>query len=301
MTCSNPLLALKLLDKSLEGNGKIKILPRRPDMGFDEYAFRYGKDNLLLLPCGHCPSCLSRRSKEWAVRCALEALDHEENCFITLTYDSEHYPGEAKKSDLQAFVKCFRNHGYKIRYFGCCERGDQFNRFHFHIIIFGYFPKDAIPWLKSKSGFMQYKSEEVSSFWNKGIVTVAEFHPFTAQYVAGYVVKKLSNGDKSFFHIQSTRPGIGAGYVLRNIQEIYSDDKLILNFGSHLFSVPRYFDKLAEYAGMDLSDIKASRLEASNMMTSQALRDHGFIATDQMLVHNESIALSKIHFKKRSF
>lgn len=41
----------------------------------------------LLLPCGHCIGCRLEYSRQWAMRCTLEALQHECNYFITLTYD----------------------------------------------------------------------------------------------------------------------------------------------------------------------------------------------------------------------
>ena len=86
-SCSNPLLAVRLYKPSI-GKMSVKILPRRVE-SFDFYASRYGKQNLMMLPCGRCPSCLSKRSKEWAVRCAIESMDHLQNCFVTLTYSLE--------------------------------------------------------------------------------------------------------------------------------------------------------------------------------------------------------------------
>lgn len=300
MNCTNPILAVRLY-KPLLGKSSIKILPRRVDMGVLEYSQRYGSSNILELPCGHCPSCLARRSKEWSVRCALESLDHQKSCFVTLTYDDDHYGQRDVKNDWKKFIKSLRNDGHKLRYFGCCETGDRFGRQHFHIILFGYMPDDLCPWAKSQSKVQQYLSNYLLKVWNKGIVTVAEFSPFAAQYVAGYVVKKMRYGDDGSFHFQSTRPGIGAGYVMRNIQDIYEQDKLILSFGNHLFSVPRYFDKLAEAAGMDLTDIKAKRFELANMMSSESMKDLGLDCRDRLLLHNESVALSNIRFKKRSF
>lgn len=299
-SCTNPILAVRLYKPDGLKKQSIKILPRRPDMGIKEYGERYGKDNILLLPCGHCPSCLSRRSKEWSVRCALEALDHKQNCFLTLTYDVPAQNEEQVKDDLKIFLKRLRNKGIQVRYFGCCERGDQYGRLHAHMLLFGYFPPDVHPWAKSKSGVMQFTSEIISEAWRNGLCVVAEFSPYAAQYVAGYVVKKFATGDSSF-HIQSTRPGIGAGYLLKNIQDIYADDKLILSFGNHKFSVPRYFDKLAENLCMDLSDVKANRLEKASLLTAEALRDHAFDNPDKLLDYNEQLSISKIRYAKRSF
>ena len=258
MSCTNPLLALRLYKPEI-GKQIIKILPRRVE-GLDFYLSRYNAKDLLELPCGHCPSCLSKRSKEWAVRCALEAMDHEKNCFVTLTYSPVEYDNRDVKQDWKDFIKCLRNKGIKVRYFGCCERGDEQGRQHFHILLFGFMPSDLKRWAKSQSGYYQYTSKFIDSCWQRGLAVVSEFSPYCAQYVSGYVVKKFALSDKDSFHFQSTKPGIGAGYVLRNMDDIYSNDKLILSFGSHKFSVPRYFDKLAENCALDLSDIKANFL-----------------------------------------
>lgn len=53
----------------------------------------------LSLPCGRCIGCRLERSRQWAVRCVHEAALHEDNAFITLTYDDDHLPygGTLKK------------------------------------------------------------------------------------------------------------------------------------------------------------------------------------------------------------
>lgn len=75
----------------------------------------------------------------------MEAMDHKKNCFVTLTYSPEHYPGlkrdDVRRKDIQAFIKYLRNHDIKVRYFGCCERGDQNERYHMHLILFGFLPR----------------------------------------------------------------------------------------------------------------------------------------------------------------
>lgn len=136
MNCTSPVLALRLYTPS-EGKQAIKILPVRSEMGLKAWSDRYGSENILQLPCGHCPACLLNKRKEWALRCCLEAKDHDQNCFVTLTYDDQHYPGEPLKEHLQKFLKEIRRK-YKVRYYGCSEQGDQYGRWHYHIILFGF-------------------------------------------------------------------------------------------------------------------------------------------------------------------
>lgn len=62
------------------------------------------------LPCGQCLGCRLDYSREWAVRCTHEALLHQENSFITLTYDDEHLPWDRglRKKHWQDFAKRLR-------------------------------------------------------------------------------------------------------------------------------------------------------------------------------------------------
>lgn len=297
-SCTSPLLAVRLYKPSI-GKSVIKLLSKSRSFTLDELISKYGSDNILELPCGHCLNCISNKRKEWAIRCCLEAQEYKDNCFVTLTYDPKVYDGEFHRDHIKKFLRYMREVlGYKIRYYGCAERGDE-GRCHYHIILFGYWPKDVRYYSKSKSGFTQFTSEELSKAWSFGFVTVQDFHPSQAAYVAGYVLKKLDTG-KDFFHFQSTRPGIGQAYVLKNAESLYSEDELVLNFGSHRFGVPRYFDKVAqECLSMDLDDIKEKRLKLSNITALEDMRRLGIIHRPDYL---RSISNSKtLHSKRRMF
>lgn len=300
--CSHPLLAARLY-KPLIGTSVIKILPRRVETGYNEVVNKYGRENVFFLPCGHCSACIARRKKEWTIRCCMESMDHEKNCFVTLTYSPENYPGlnrdDVRKKDIYNFIKTLRNKNISLRYFGCCERGDQTNRYHMHLILFGFCPDDMKFHSKSKSGIHIYTSKIIDDAWNKGICTVQEFSPFAASYVAGYCLKKIMDCDNSF-HFQSTRPGIGAGYFLRNIENIYDTDNLVLNFGSHIFSVPRYFDKLAESLDLDLSDIKEARMNKSMLLNYAAINQSGYANQEEMMYFEGLFRDREWKYKKRS-
>ena len=223
MSCTNPLLAVRLYNPHI-GKQAIKILPRSGPK-LDILLERYKNSEIIQLPCGHCPSCLSKRAREWSVRCAIEAQDHKDNCFVTLTYDPEHYDDRDVKNDWKKFIKALRNRGISVRYFGSCEKGDEFGRQHFHILLFGYFPDDVKIWAKSQKGFLQYTSKTIDECWNRGIATVMMFSPYCASYTAGYVVKKFALGEKDSFHFQSTKPGIGAAYHFHKSRSYYEEHK----------------------------------------------------------------------------
>lgn len=64
----------------------------------------------LKLPCGQCIGCRLDRSRQWAMRCVHEASLHDDNCFITLTYNDENIPFDAslRHRDYQLFMKRLR-------------------------------------------------------------------------------------------------------------------------------------------------------------------------------------------------
>lgn len=77
-----------------------------------------GKGRYLELPCGQCIGCRLERSRQWAMRCVHEASMHDNNCFITLTYNPENLPpdGGLIKSDFQKFMKRLRKYYSKKKF-----------------------------------------------------------------------------------------------------------------------------------------------------------------------------------------
>lgn len=101
MSCVHPLDAYELVGKTTD-NGKRLIVFSRPK-GNSDYS-------IMRLPCGQCIGCRIRKARDWAVRCVHEASMHEENCFITLTYNPQTL-GDRKsleKQDVPKFLKRLR-------------------------------------------------------------------------------------------------------------------------------------------------------------------------------------------------
>lgn len=282
MSCTNPLYAL---DLGIKENGKraIKILPRRCDLSsYEQLTKKYGQHNILPLPCGKCPSCKKAHARMWAIRCCLEASLYCDNCFITLTYNDENLPKD-KKLDKKALQKFFDRlqHLYPgTRYFACGEYGDDKNtkRPHYHALIFGVY----------------VEKKELEKLWPFGFVDVDELNELTAQYVARYNLKK--QGDDDCFLIMSNRPGIGARWFEKH-PDIYQQDAVIGPFG--VASIPRYFDKLAELGGVDLSEIKAKRISKANEMQLYEILLHHFQRKEEMYQYNAEIERAKFENMKR--
>ena len=89
------------------------------------------------VPCGQCIGCRLEYARSWAVRCMHEASMHEENCFVTLTYDDDKLPsgGSLKKKDCQDFVKRLRsrNADKRIRF---CQLAFRFPSLSVYSLVF---------------------------------------------------------------------------------------------------------------------------------------------------------------------
>lgn len=152
----------------------------------------------VIVPCGQCIGCRLERSRQWAMRCVHEASMHNDNCFITLTYDAENLPPDTglRKRHWQDFIRELkRQYGKYIRYYHCGEYGDRNNRPHYHAILFGHNFEDWVYLFDSPSGEPIYTSPTLERIWKKGFVTVGSVTFQSAGYVARYCMKKI-NGRK---------------------------------------------------------------------------------------------------------
>lgn len=162
--------------------------------------------NGMACPCTKCLPCRFNRRRMWTHRIVLESLQHSESSFLTLTYDDDHLPagGTLVPRDVQLFIKRLRKfiEPLKLRYFFVGEYGDKTWRPHYHAALFGI-----------GTGFAGIIKEA----WPAGHVYLGDLTLHSAQYVAGYTVKKMTakddarlNGLYPEFARMSLRPGIGA-------------------------------------------------------------------------------------------
>ena len=254
-------------------NGKIL---RAPDRFVSDYSHKL-IFNYDTIPCGQCLECRLEYSRKWADRMILEAQKHDENCFLTLTYDDQHIPvvdsvnsetGEVVKvktlvkRDIQLFMKRIRKElsPLKIRYYACGEYGDQTLRPHYHLIIFGWKPdeSDLTSLGMSELNNCYYSSGLISKLWPYGNNLAAECSYESCAYVARYVVKKADKFvNKTFYEqnniapefvLMSRRPGIGAEWIEahKDCYANFSSNYIALDTGSRRISSYRslsYFSR----------------------------------------------------------
>lgn len=287
--CCKPLVAFNFGTDSETGKEiiQIKRVPLDYDLQSFLHEFRIYKP--FLIPCGHCPECLTNYRKEWATRCVCESQYHKDSIFLTLTYDEVHHR-KIDKNEIRQFIKSLRNDGIECRYFACGELGTRTSRNHYHCILFGYRPDDLKFYSKSSSGCRMYTSKYLQEKWNKGLVIVQDFSKKTASYVAGYVSKKIGASDG--FLMMSTHPGLGYQYYLDHKYQIYKTDQIYLGLNG-IGKVPRYFLKLLEKDGFDLTHIKESRQIGSKERLALLQREHNLDLMDHVLIYQRNIAVKK--------
>ncbi len=210
--------------------------------------------------CGKCFECKKQKSNEWAFRVFLESKNYDSNCFITLTYNDENLPPDSllKKRDLQLFIKRLRKYlgNNKIRYFSCGEYGKKRLRPHYHIIIFGYQPTDLYYFCKDNKGTLLYRSPTIEKLWPFGFSSIGQVNFDTCLYTAKYMQKQKDTKKGSPFLLMSRRPGI----AFDNIKtDMLLTDKIYVN-GKYI-RLPRYFLKVLESQGCDLTMLKENRLK----------------------------------------
>ena len=205
------------------------------------------------LPCGQCIGCRLARARTWAIRCLHEAKFHEDNCFLTLTYNSDNLPanGSLRPKDMVDFFKRLRkNTGQKIRYFQCGEYGDDYARPHHHCIIFGYKPSDLVLFCDSRDNPLFY-SASLEKTWGHGFVTVGDVSFDSCCYTARYIMKKVTgkHADSVYagllpeYVTMSRRPGIGRFFYDKYKDDLYNHDVCVVREGFKA-KPPKYYDNL---------------------------------------------------------
>lgn len=287
MSCYKPLIRL-YNPNDKEMSGRVYSLARFSQLSGKQLKYEDLMYNpkVMLIPCGQCIGCRIRQREDWTTRIELEARDYpkEKVWFITLTYDDDHVPGMIVKTgeimrkvqytwkpgekrpesvqillyeDIQKFLKRLRKaYNGKLRYFVAGEYGEQTARPHYHMILYGWEPKDLENLYKiHHNGY--YNSKWLSDLWGMGQIQIAQAVPETYRYVAGYVTKKMYEidgqkantyyelGQTKPFACMSLKPGLGDSYYQKHKEEIWRQGYIQCTNGKQA-QIPRYYEKQME-------------------------------------------------------
>ncbi len=302
--CYHPVKAYRA--RHLGASGK-RGIAFNPQLGYTDLP--------VTLPCGNCVGCKLDRSSEWAARCVHEAGLHTQNSYITLTYNDDNLPSDHSLNvkHFQDFMKKLRRQvePTTIRFFHCGEYGEQFDRPHYHALIFGYQFPDLEFFKRTKAGHPLYLSKQLTEIWNKGHTYVGDVTYQSAAYVARYIMKKIT-GDAADNHYEvidettgeihklkpeyttmSRNPGLGEKWFLKYKDEVFPNDFIIMN--GKKMKPPRYYAKLYErlYSTAALGEIKAKRIRAAKTRKENS--------TPERLAVRETVKLAQISTLHREY
>ena len=201
------------------------------------------------VPCGKCLTCIKKKRGQWFLRLGHELHYSTSAYFVTLTYAEKCLPRvrgkpTLSKKDFNKFLKNVRKQQdnltdkhnaekQKIRYYGCGEYGDTFDRPHYHILLFNTLP-DVITHLDKS--------------WNYGAVHIGDITPARMMYTTKYMMKGSLYKDgreRAFVRMSTGRQkpsGIGGEWLKRNAEIIKENEMLtIRNINGDLQFLPRYY------------------------------------------------------------
>lgn len=244
--------------------------------------------------CGQCLPCRINRRRIWSGRIQLEAAQYAENVFLTLTYADEFLPRLPKgglptlePSHLKLFMHRVRTRARRsavlsnrqVRFFAVGEYGDISFRPHYHVVLFN-FPSCVRGGTLSPPAYKRccgpcdfiadcwYGEDDHGDRAPFGKVDLLPLSPHLAQYIGGYVTKKMVRYDDPRlegrypeFARQSLKPGIGAGalhdvadVLLRyyDVEAELGDVPAVLGHGRKELPLGRYLrSQLRKMVGMD--------------------------------------------------
>lgn len=153
------------------------------------------QSTLLEVPCGKCINCRKKKSREWAFRIERDIDYSHSHYFITLTYSEENIHkspngmATLNPKDLTDFWKRLRKENLKtskekIGYFACGEYGEQFQRPHYHAIIFNLTKKTL---------------SKLQHVWTAGHVHIGDANTASIHYVTNYMLNKENHVNNDRF------------------------------------------------------------------------------------------------------
>lgn len=221
-----------------------------------------------------------------------EKMMHDDNIFLTLTYDAAHLPtdGTLVRRHLQLFMKRLRKKkGRGVRFYACGEYGETTRRPHYHLLLFNCDFGDKKFYKLAKRGERLYTSETVRSLWPYGFNVLGDVSFDSAAYVARYIMKKVTgplaedfyswtdadgvlHSVEPEFTVMSRRPGIGLLWFEKYGEHAYKFDSVVMN--GREIRPARYYDTKFELIDGDmLMQLKEKRRKKALVHRSDNVPD----------------------------
>lgn len=236
LQCINPLKA------GFDRAGSITYSSKKADPGQVGFQFE----------CRKCLPCRLNIAREKSIRAFHESQMHENNIFLTLTYDDDHLESyrliyehfQKFMQDLRDFVG-YDDKSKKISYMVTGEYGEKNKRPHWHALIFNWAPSDPDLKYTTERGDRVFRSKTVDSLWSRGAAEFGNVTLDSASYVARYAAKKLVHGrdqahDYHPIHKTSKGRAIGRSWIEKYWKHTFENGFVVLPNGE-LSKIPRYY------------------------------------------------------------
>lgn len=218
--------------------------------------------------------------------------------------------GSLNYRDFQLFMKRLRKKiGTPVRFYMCGEYGENFDRPHYHALLFGCRFSDAelANSIYSKQPIL--RSPTLERLWPHGFSSIGEVNAATASYVAKYTLKKVY-GSAAEDHYKRVIPetgeivsivpefcrmslgrkpgdGIGGRWLAMYGSDVWNHDNVVVD--GRVNAVPRYYDKII---AVD-NPVRSEEIEYERALKRQ---ESAADNTPERLAVKEKVAAAKLEF-----
>lgn len=283
-------------------------------------------DHPVQIPCSKCNGCKQEIAESWAIRAYHESLMHEQNSFLTLTYEDEKLPDDFSVSlrEVQLFMKKLRKqYGNSIRFFAASEYGSKTFRPHYHLLVNGVdFRSDRKLYKNTPQGPL-YTSDKLAQIWGKGHCTIGTVTLKSAFYCIQYIFDKKAGDPNRYvrthpvtgdivtcapeFRTMSCKPGLGFTWFQKYKSSCFPSDFIVID--GRKFPVPRYYQQLLEkeaksvtrhLPAYDLTITTDEHSELKRRKRSRRRPEHKANSTPERLAVREELHAIKLNRRKSS-
>lgn len=214
----------------------------------------------LPVPCGRCHECLHDYQQDWTLR--LKAESKHLTCipYVTLTYNNAHLPtltdidGTKKsvviKRHVQLFLKRLRKAvpdlAFNFKYFAVGEYGGNYNRSHYHLLLFSSHWKT-----------IAQARKEVRNAWKDrhgrdiGFIKVKQASDKSIHYLTKYL-NKLDARPHFVKPFRLMSKGIGRKFFSERVVNFFlTTFQNYIKLDGRAYRLPRYYRDLLSRCMMD--------------------------------------------------
>lgn len=225
-------------------------------------------------------------------------LRHSDSAFfLTFTYDGFNVPYQLKrnwsvlrsycyeltfdKQHVQKFMKRLRKYlsdvGLKIRvrYYLTAEYGGEFERPHYHMMLFG------LPY---------YLLSELEKIWGHGFVDIGQCESASIHYVTKYVINRLKDYGSRVkpFALMSRNKGIGYHYVETHKKWHRDGLKNYTNVHGFKRRLARYY-KDQIFTSLEKEKLRVDTINERDLAFAKQLEELGRTHHDPLRYYNEQL------------